>query len=80
MSDKSYVDKHEKPEGFKNGCLYCGRDEELRLGGCFECADLEAMLIDKMDMYENDYSDWTDKELLAFIIRRAMSYKEGSDE
>lgn len=68
--------KHDKPEGIKDGCKYCGRKEEVRMGGCFQCADMESMFFDREDMWDNDYSDWSKGELLAYIIRKAMSYSE----
>lgn len=65
--------KHDRPVGFETGCKYCGRDEELRFGGCFECADMESIFIDGEDMWDNDYSDWKKSEVLAYIIRKSMS-------
>lgn len=67
--------KHEKPKGAaKDACKYCERTEDTRLGGCFDCADMESMFFDRTDMYDNDYSDWSKGELLAYIIRKSMSY------
>lgn len=79
MNSLSKVDRKplQKPEVFKNPmCTICGRDEELRLGFCFECANLQAMLIDGNTMLDNeDVSDWNKSELLAFIVRTAMGYQ-----
>lgn len=67
--------KLDPPKGFKKGCNVCGRDLELRLGFCFDCATLQAMLIDGEDMDDNDCSHWTKTQLLAHIVRNAMRYQ-----
>jgi len=68
--------KKEKPVGYKSPqCKYCGRKEELRFGGCFDCADIEAMFIDREDIEGNNYEDWNKGELLAYIIRKVLDYK-----
>ena len=55
-------------------CMFCGRILELRFGGCFDCANLQSIFIDRTDMNDNDYSDWNKSEILALIIRKAMNY------
>lgn len=67
--------KKEKPEVYKAPqCMFCGSKEELRFGGCFDCAELQSIFIDRTDMNDNDYSDWNKNEILAHIIRKAMRY------
>lgn len=67
--------KKEKPEVYKNPqCMFCGRKLDLRFGGCFDCANLQSILIDNEDMEGNDYSEWNKNEKLAFIIRKSMKY------
>lgn len=67
--------KKEKPEVYqKPQCMFCGRNLELRFGGCWECANLQAILIEGHDMDDNDYSDWNKSQILAHIIRKAMKY------
>lgn len=67
--------KIEKPETYqKPQCMFCGRTLELRFGGCWDCANLQAILIEGHDMDDNDYSDWNKSQILAHIIRKAMKY------
>ena len=65
----------EKPTIYQNPqCMFCGRNLELRFGGCFDCADLQSILIDGEDMEGKDYSKWNRSQILAHIIRKAMKY------
>ena len=64
-----------KPEAYqKPKCMFCGRELELRFGGCFDCAELQSILIDGEDMEGKDYTDWNKSQILAHIIRKAMKY------
>lgn len=68
--------KIDKPEVYqKPQCMFCGRCLELRFGGCWDCANLQSILIDRTDMDNNDYSDWNKSEVLAHIVRKVMKYK-----
>ncbi len=65
----------EKPIIYQNPqCMFCGRQLELRFGGCFDCADLQAILVDGEDMAGNSYADWSKSQILAHIIRKVMKY------
>jgi hypothetical protein len=33
-------------------CKCCNRENDLRLGFCFDCANAESILVDGVDMYE----------------------------
>lgn len=64
------------PKPYENPkCTCCGREEELRMGWCFDCCDLQSMLIEGSDMYDRDCSSWKKSELLAHIVRTVMAYK-----
>lgn len=33
-------------------CKVCGRNLELRAGACFDCAEFESLIVDKVDMFD----------------------------
>lgn len=33
-------------------CKFCGNERELREGGCWDCADAEAVIDEGLDMYD----------------------------
>lgn len=69
--------KHSKPESYESPvCACCGLKGDLRMGWCWDCADMQSMLLAGEDMWDNDYSDWSKSELLFHIIRRAMRMQE----
>lgn len=35
-------------------CAACGRDEDLRMGHCFDCAEAESIIAEGTDMWEKD--------------------------
>lgn len=35
-----------------NTCKFCGREKETREGGCWECAEAEAIIEEGLDMYD----------------------------
>jgi hypothetical protein len=34
-------------------CLCCNKDKELRFGVCFDCAEIQSIIVDGTDMREN---------------------------
>ena len=35
-------------------CICCKRDQELRFGSCFDCADAESIIEEGVDMYDKE--------------------------
>ena len=33
-------------------CKFCGKESDLRMGGCFDCAEAEAIIAEGLDMYD----------------------------
>jgi len=59
-----------KPEPYQSPpCACCGRNEDLRMGWCFDCAGLQSLLVNKTDMWDHKYSDWSNTEILSHIVR-----------
>ena len=42
-----------EPMYFKE-CKFCGRQVELRFGGCWECANAQSILATGRDMFQDD--------------------------
>ena len=38
----------------ENNCKCCGRNLELRLGVCFDCADAESVIVEGVDMWDKE--------------------------
>lgn len=38
----------------KMECKCCKREEDLRLGFCFDCVEAESIIADGVDMYDNE--------------------------
>jgi len=38
-------------------CECCGREEDLRMGYCFDCVEAQAIIVDGKDMYDKELSD-----------------------
>jgi hypothetical protein len=36
-------------------CEFCGQQKDLRLGGCFDCANAEAIIDEGLDMYDKGF-------------------------
>lgn len=36
------------------GCMFCGRNVDLRMGGCWDCATAQNILATGNDMFEDD--------------------------
>lgn len=61
--------------GEGEGCLCCHRDMDLRMGYCWDCAEMQSVFIDGTDMYDNAIKT-ADNEpesitRLRYIINRA---------
>jgi hypothetical protein len=37
-----------------NKCKCCEREQELRFGFCFDCADAESVIVDGVDMWDKE--------------------------
>lgn len=35
-------------------CKCCNREQELRMGFCFDCVESESVIVDGLDMYDNE--------------------------
>jgi hypothetical protein len=35
-------------------CKCCNREQELRYGVCFDCADAESIIVEGVDMWDNE--------------------------
>jgi hypothetical protein len=35
-------------------CKCCNREEELRMGFCFDCANAESVIVEGLDMFEEE--------------------------
>jgi hypothetical protein len=35
-------------------CKCCDREEDLRLGVCFDCANAESIIVEGVDMWDNE--------------------------
>ena len=35
-----------------SNCKWCGRDQDLRMGVCFDCAEAQTIMVSGKDMYE----------------------------
>ena len=35
-------------------CICCKREQDLRFGFCFDCAEAESIIVDGVDMYDNE--------------------------
>ena len=63
----------DKGHGF---CVCCEQEVgDTRMGWCFTCADLQAILIENHDMYDRSVEDWSMSEKLAYIIRTTLKNK-----
>ena len=43
-----------KLKNMRSNCKCCGRNLDLRLGICFDCANAESIIIDGVDMYDTE--------------------------
>lgn len=37
-----------------SNCSWCGRDQDLRFGVCFDCAEAQTIMVSGKDMYEKN--------------------------
>jgi len=62
-------------------CKFCGKSGETREGGCFDCAEAEAIIAQGLDMYDKGPSK-SDKpaksagEKLKFLIEKGWVVKK----
>lgn len=45
--DKTYVSQVSM-----SNCSWCGRDKDIRMGVCFDCAEAQSIMVSGKDMYE----------------------------
>lgn len=50
-------------------CKICNREEELRLGTCFDCAEAESILAEGRDMYDEGNAKTTFEKLAMLIAK-----------
>jgi len=50
------------------GCQICGDPVETRFGGCFQCADAEAVIATGADMHDKKVAE-TPREKLRYVLK-----------
>lgn len=56
-----------------NICQCCHRKKDLRLGYCWDCIEMESVMVDGTDMYDNKIGNSMDR--LKYIIDRIKKLK-----
>ena len=62
-------------------CECCGREEDLRMGYCFDCAEAQTIIVDGTDMYDKGLPDDLKTESksmdkVRFLIRKGWKPPE----
>lgn len=54
-------------------CKFCGQTKDLREGGCWECANAEAIIDEGLDMYDKGIKDASPGQKLKLLIERGWT-------
>ena len=60
-------------------CKACGKEKDLRIGTCFDCAEAESIIAEGFDMYDNGPEKEgvpaeTPMQKLKFLIKKGWEY------
>jgi len=62
-------------------CLCCDRKEDTRFGVCFECAEIQTIIVDGTDMYDKGLDDGDEPALKSLqkvkLLRQKGFVKRG---
>ena len=64
-------------------CKICGRNDDTRFGVCFECANFESLIYDKLDMYDKPVEKKIEGSESLNILKAILDYAkalEGANE
>jgi len=60
-------------------CKCCNREEDLRMGFCFDCVESESVIVDGVDMYDNEIQKQEGMSIaisrLQYILKKYITFK-----